>query len=322
MEFRPELVLQVNEIYHDVEGLEYDKKHKDILQDEKKRWKNISNKYFANNRDKINILDIGTGTGFVPLQIGDDLKKEDLFVCSDISGSMLAICNEKIDKKNFKCKFEFLKLNGNEIELESKKFDYITLNSVLHHIPEFAVFFKEINRLLKVNGCLIICHEPNKHFFNHKFLWTNYKVFSFVLRPNKLILSAIKKTMLYLTLRNVALKFKKDIKKPFNMFEEINKQLIKEKIIKTPLTGNQIGAIVDIHSPTAGGYHKDRGIDIKMILEDYLPNFEIKIFETYNHLFKLSSKNIFSKWYSEMLKKKYPNTGATFMVVLKKKYKD
>lgn len=319
MEYRPELVLRVNEIYHDIEGRDYDRKHDDIFQGEMNRWRNIANKYFADNADKVRILDIGTGTGFVPLQLGGELKKEDLFVCADISDNMLKICREKIAEKNFICNFEFLKLESNKIDLESNTFDYITLNAVLHHIPEFSIFFKEIDRLLKLNSHLIICHEPNKNFFKHRFLWNNYKIFSFVLSPKRSILSAFKKTGLFLIARNLLPRLNKEKKMQHGIAEEINKRLIKEKIIDTHLTSKQIGSIVDVHSPTAGGFHRDRGIDIAIIITDFLQNYEIEVLETYNHLFKISSKNNFTEWYSEMLKKKYPNSGATFMAVLKKK---
>jgi len=316
MKFTTEFVLKLNEIYHDVEKSEYENKHPEIFEHEVIRWRKISKLFFANNNKKICLLDIGSGTGFVPLQIGEFLKRGDLLVCSDLSSKILNICKKNLSDKNFKCNIEYLKLKGMIINLESNVFDYITLNSVLHHIPDFLTFFKEINRLLKTNGRLIIGHEPNKTFYVHKILWNNYIFISRLCNPKKSIASILRRLKLQKIERKFYQSFNQEVNTHKKIVEDVNKRLIKNGIIKIPLTARQIAAIVDIHSPTAGGYHKDRGIDIAENLSYHLPNFKIEYLETYNHLCKVSTKNKFTKLYDFILRKTYPKTGATFFVVL------
>jgi len=48
-----------------------------------------------------------------------------------------------------------------DIQLPSKKFDAVFIFSVLHHIPEWRAALKEINRVLKPGGVLLV-QEPHK----------------------------------------------------------------------------------------------------------------------------------------------------------------
>jgi len=315
MKYSPKLVLRVNELYHDIEGSEYENKHPNIFIDEVMNWQRMGKQFISKESKKISILDIGTGTGFVPLNIGMFLKKNDLFICSDISKNMLKISKKNILDTKFKCDFKYLKLDGKELNLKSNSLDYITLNSVLHHIPNLSTFFKEIDRLLKVDGLLIIGHEPNKAFYLHKFLWNNYRFIYFLIQPKQLIVLIVKKLKLIKIARKI---YHQKFSTHDKIIKDVNKHLLREGIIKNLLTSGQICEIVDIHSPTAGGYHKGKGIDISEILRDYLPNFRVVYLETYNHLSKVSSKSKFTKGYDSFLKKRYPKNGATFFMILKK----
>ncbi len=320
MKYSIDFVLKVNEIYHDVEEDEYEKKHPDIFREEVLRWQRIGGDYIENERKTISLLDIGSGTGFVPLQVGGLLKKNDLFICSDISKNILAVCKKNISGKSFNCKFNYLKLNGLAISLETGSVDCVTINAVLHHIPNLGDIFNEINRLLKVGGRIIIAHEPNREFFKNKLLWNNYKVLSFLFDPGSFIEAVLKKIKLYETTRKIYRHVSGRTKPASRLVDNINKQLIEEGITDEPLTEGQIIEITDIHSPTAGGFHKDRGIDMLRISKEHLANFEIEYLETYNHLCKVSSLNRFTKWYDSILRKVFPVSGSSFSVVLKKQH--
>ncbi|MDP1620684.1 MAG: class I SAM-dependent methyltransferase, partial [bacterium] len=191
------LVLRINELFHDFEQADYDKKHADIFIGETGRWKNIGKTMLKNKTSPISILDIGCGTGFVPMQICNLLQAQDTFICSDISEKMLEVCKEKIAQQKFLCDFKFIKSDGFSLSPHDESMDIITMNSVLHHIPDFAPFFNEINRLLKVNGLLIIGHEPNSIFFKNRFLWYNYRMFFLITNPAQLVVSISRKIGLF-----------------------------------------------------------------------------------------------------------------------------
>ena len=315
MKYSVDFVLKVNEVFHNIEGDEYS--HPECVHTETRRWQKIG-KLIGKNPEKKIILDIGSGLGFIPLQIAPYLKETDLFICSDLSSNLLEICRERIIEKKFRCSSNFLKVDGKRYKIESNKLDYITLNSVLHHIPNFETFFKEVDRMLKTNGRLILGHEPNKFFLDNPLLWYNFRFLHFLFNPKVLFIKVSKILRLYKT-------GKKKIQNFTGKNEGINEQLIKinntllnEKIIKQPLTLGELTEIVDIHSPTAGGIHREKGIDISNIIETYLPNFKVEFFESYNHILKLSHRNKITKIYDNLLKRIFPTKGAIFFTVLKK----
>jgi ubiquinone/menaquinone biosynthesis C-methylase UbiE len=133
-----ELVLRTNEIWHDLEGPDYDRRHPEIIIGERKRWEEIGQRWIASDLRELRLLDVGCGTGFVPLQIGRYLKKGDVFVCTDLSARMLEICKENLSTEGFECEFQFLKADVRDANLPGCEFGYITMNSVLHHIPTTA----------------------------------------------------------------------------------------------------------------------------------------------------------------------------------------
>lgn len=302
IKYDEKFVIKVNEVFHDIEAELYTERHPEIFIDEKKRWKKLSKTYIS-NKDNITILDIGSGTGFVPLVISPFLKNNDTIICSDVSSKMIEICKTKIEKKDFECKFQYRKLNGNLNSMKEHSIDIITINSVLHHIPNLDDFYSELNDILSKNGLLIIAHEPNKLFFNNKFLWNNYLMLNKIVSLIPYIKSSEHKST-----------------KSNSIFIKVNNRLISEEVIEKPLAENEIVSIVDIHSPTAGGtLQKERGFDIDYILHNKLTNFDIVHSETYNHCGKATYSNKYTKIYNNILKKIFPNEGAQFQVILVKK---
>ena len=136
--------------------------------------------------------------------------------------------------------------------------------------------------------------------------------------PKELFFAILKLFKLYKLGKKIYRKFKKK-KIMLNVkLQEINRRLINDGIVKKPLTLDELTGIVDIQSPTAGGYQRERGIDISEIIDKYLPNFDLEYFESYSHIFRLTYKNKFTRLYDLLLKKIYSKRGATFFAVLKK----
>ena len=318
MKYSTNLVLKVNEIFHDIEGSKYHNKHPEILEDEQKRWGKIGKTLFGKLTRKITVLDLGSGTGFVPLQIAKFFKKKDLFICSDLSQTILDACEINVSEKKFKCNFEYLKLNGTKIDLKAESTDYVMMNAVVHHIPNFNVFFREIDRVLKVGGKLIIGHEPNKPFYNHRVLWNNFRFIYSLFYPVQTVAAILRKIGLYEFARRCYGLLSSGLKEEKKLYDQVNKKLVEKGIIENPLSVKQLIEIIDIQSPTAGGHHKERGVDVNELISKYLHNYTIDHLETYNHLCDVRKKNKFINWYSSFLKQKYPTKGATLFVIMKK----
>ncbi|MFW9970661.1 MAG: class I SAM-dependent methyltransferase [Candidatus Odinarchaeota archaeon] len=332
MKYSNELVLRVNEVYHDIIGEINDKKYLQSHIEEFHRWENFGKKYLGTNNKKIKILDVGTGTGFIPSVIGKYLKEEDLFICSDISSKMLEICRKKLSSKNVNFILKILKVNGNKFDLGSRLLDFITMNSVLHHLPQFSVFFSEVDRMLKVGGRIVIGHEPNKYFIKSKILFNNFRVVNLIFDKKRIIPTFLRKIKFqklskrieYIFQQRTNIRFvntynkAKDLIKGEEVVKKINECIMNLKLIEKPLSPVEISCLIDFHSPTIIAYRYDKGINIYDDVKNYLPNFEIEYFETYYHLGRATNINKFTKAYDLILRKIFPKKGAAFFMILKK----
>ena len=59
------LIKEVNRIFHEEEAKLYDERHPEIER-ERENWEHVLSEYIPNTRKSLQVLDIGTGTGFVP----------------------------------------------------------------------------------------------------------------------------------------------------------------------------------------------------------------------------------------------------------------
>ena len=100
---------------------------------------------------------------------------------------------------------------------------------------------------------------------------------------------------------------------------EVNRRLLDDRVIERPLTRDELTAIVDVQSPTAGGWHPERGIDIEALWREHLPNFNCRLV-TYDHLGGGTDRA--GGWlanYAKRIAAKRPKDGATLLAVLTKK---
>ncbi len=265
-----DFVKKANEIYFNLEPEAYDDKHPEISEFEIERWNNLARKYFLTNKT-LQVLDLGSGSGFVADHVCQNLKKEDTFVFADVSEKMLEYCKKRF-KNKFVCKLEFKQINSKLLDFPDGYFDIVTMNSVLHHIPDTENILKEINRVLKINGHLIIAHEVNRDFFKHKILWTNYRIMRILKNKGAFIESLCSHLGLigfyehYLRSINVG--------GGDELLDGVNKELMNQKIIHKPLSPSKLGLVMETYSSI--------GFDIESLVGG--TNLILEKKETYNHL--------------------------------------
>ena len=313
-----DLVQRVNELYHDITNEQYRQVHPEIFVQEKERWVRTAKRFIRQSKI-ITIADIGTGTGFVPISIKKNLKNEDTLICTDISQKILDTAKRNIDEEKVDCHCHFKKIERQvplKLPIKNNSIDVVTINSVLHHVHDTENFLNEVDRVLKPNGLLFIAHEPNSEFYNNYFLKYNYILLNNVLDPKQFTGKILKKIGLEKQVKRIYYRVSttnSDYDNEQNKIaDNINDILIKEKLIETRLTPVDIGNIVDIK--VSEGFQP----------ETLLRNYDILHLETYNHISSVSinyyhNKNI--RKYDNYLRKKYPEEGATFFIVLQKSHK-
>lgn len=106
-------------------------------------------------KDKI-VLDFGCGEGYGSSILKDVAKK---VVGVDVSSDVIIRAREKYRFENL----EFLfvdKLEKKGLMFQDKTFDVVVASQVFEHLDNFDIFFKEVKRILKDDGLLILT-TPN-----------------------------------------------------------------------------------------------------------------------------------------------------------------
>jgi ubiquinone/menaquinone biosynthesis C-methylase UbiE len=98
------------------------------------------------------LLDIGTGTGEIPIALSDNVGK---IIATDFSQEMISIANLKIKKLNIN-NITFQVQDCYNLSYSDEMFDIIVASNLLHILDKPEQFLNSIKRLLKKNGKLIV----------------------------------------------------------------------------------------------------------------------------------------------------------------------
>jgi glycosyltransferase involved in cell wall biosynthesis/ubiquinone/menaquinone biosynthesis C-methylase UbiE len=133
---------------------------------------------------KLTALDYGCGSGNLTRHL---LNLNVDVVAADVSSQFLELVRQQFPSD----RLSTLALNGKDLgSLETDSFDFITVYSVLHHIPDYLAALTELARVCKPGGVIYLDHEPTDQFwsdnpiyeeFQAKALridWRKYLVFS------------------------------------------------------------------------------------------------------------------------------------------------
>ena len=305
------LVQKINQLYHDKDAEQYDKKHDDIFIYEKTRWQHFLRTYIQNKTD-VNFLDYGCGTGFITSTLFEEFPDMNISAtCYDISLGMLDKCRERIKKVSMNNKTVVC---TTDIPVE-KKFDVVALNSVLHHLPDQSIFFRDIAAVLRENGLLIIGHEPNMLFYTKKMCYIPSLVIRNIRNPKIFIMNMLE----LFRLKIFAQKFLRYVPKEGETISFINNELVKEGLIHKPLSKEEIYQYIDFHSPTASGsYVEDKGFDFSSLESMFSPYFDVVQYVTYD-AFNYQFHSKFFQWIDKKILTIYPLCGAKFFLVLKRR---
>jgi len=96
------------------------------------------------------LLDIGTGPGIVPLEIGEILPSLQI-VGIDVSPAMIAIAQKNVEDSRL-TNVTFRVMNGNALAFADNSLDMVISTDALHHWKRPVMVFDEIYRCLKP-GC-------------------------------------------------------------------------------------------------------------------------------------------------------------------------
>lgn len=105
-------------------------------------------------------LEIGAGTGFFTLNLKLAGVLDDGTV-TDISPGMVAVAKRNAEALGFSV--EGQAADAETLPYDDNTFDLVIGHAVIHHIPDVDKAFREMFRVLKPGGRVVICGEPTRH---------------------------------------------------------------------------------------------------------------------------------------------------------------
>jgi len=106
------------------------------------------------------VLDVGCGTGVLFPMLLEKVGKAECIVGLDISGEMLRQARAK------GYPIECVQGDAQSLPLQHRTFDWVICNAVFPHFPNKLRALREIHRVLKDGGRLVICHTDSREAIN------------------------------------------------------------------------------------------------------------------------------------------------------------
>ena len=124
------------------------------------------------------ILDIATGTADLTIEINRQLKPTQI-IGMDLSNEMLAVGRKKIAKKGLSDLIRLDQGDSENLQYEDHTFDVATAAFGVRNFEDLRAGLKEINRVLKKNGQIVVLEFSRPTIFPFKQLFNLY--FKYVL---------------------------------------------------------------------------------------------------------------------------------------------
>lgn len=119
------------------------------------------------------VLDVATGTADVAIEIANKLDVQKV-IGLDIAEEMLQIGRKKVRKQELVDKVELIGGDAENLPFEDNTFDAITVAFGVRNFEHLEAGLKEMQRVLKPNGKVVILEFSKPHVFPFKQLFNFY----------------------------------------------------------------------------------------------------------------------------------------------------
>lgn len=103
----------------------------------------------------LRVLDVGTGTAQIPIEICRrccDLKIKAI----DLAAHMLQLGQRNVIRAGLSAQIQLEQVDAKSLPFETASFDAVISNSIIHHIPEPNLAFREMVRVARPGGLLFV----------------------------------------------------------------------------------------------------------------------------------------------------------------------
>lgn len=152
-----------NVLYHDWEASQYDDKWSISFDDRCIAYARDRFLQVAPDRTYDRVLEIGAGTGFFIINLAQAGFVREPFA-TDISPGMVDVCLRNaaaVGIGNMTARTA----DAEALPFDDDTFDLVVGHAVLHHLPDVEAAFREMFRVLKPGGAVVIAGEPTRFGF-------------------------------------------------------------------------------------------------------------------------------------------------------------
>jgi len=101
------------------------------------------------------VLDAGTGTARIPIIICQQ-RPQWKIIGIDLAQNMLLIGSKNVEQAGLKKQIALELADSKQLPYCDAQFDMVISNSLIHHLPDPLPFWREIKRVLKPQGAILI----------------------------------------------------------------------------------------------------------------------------------------------------------------------
>jgi ubiquinone/menaquinone biosynthesis C-methylase UbiE len=113
----------------------------------------ISNSEFSVQNSELDILDLGTGTALIPIELCQKIRNCRV-MAADAAVSMLELARYNVEVNSLTERIELAHVDAKRLPFNDAMFDVVISNSIIHHIPEPIDALREAVRVVKPGGLL------------------------------------------------------------------------------------------------------------------------------------------------------------------------
>lgn len=146
-----------NVLYHDAAAATYDGKWSISFDERCVRYVRERAEKMLPRRRYPRVLEVGAGTGFFLLNLWQDGWVGEAHA-TDISLGMLEVCAEHA--RRLGCDLHTRPADAERLPYEDASFDLLVGHAFLHHLPEPRAALREMRRVLRPGGFVLIAGEP------------------------------------------------------------------------------------------------------------------------------------------------------------------
>lgn len=273
---------QVNLTFHAYESEIYDQIHQPMWLSLPEQFKSLCDDFLKSGRrlpDKLNVLDVGCGTGLasellLQTTFGAKISKINLL---DTSAQMLKRSASRAS--NWRVEHELLE--GTVEQFSEHRYDLIVACSFLHHVPDLSGLLSQIQQMQPPGGIFLHLHDPNGDSLQAPELkkriqqWErHHRVSQWAERLSPARIAR----RLWQRLNGTT---------PKTYVDRINESLIEARVIRQPMTEPEIWSVTDIredHPYSIGG-----GISVRAMAKE-LVGYQLVSSRSYGFFGKLESE--------------------------------